>query len=216
MVDFRGARQYALTRLKYELPSTLYYHSLWHTQKEVIAATEQIAARESVGGEALMLMRVAVYFHDVGFVQQRMNHEYVSADIAARILPHFGFGRAHIQLITGMIAATKLPQTPKTHLEEIVADADLDVLGREDFLARNLALRDELAAVGVSTIDTAWYGSQVQFMQQHRYFTAAAREMREAQKQQNIADLIDMLHQQQALNMEETLERASVAFSGQD
>lgn len=212
MVDFQGAQRYALTRLKRELPGTLFYHSVWHTQEEVIRATEQIAEREGVVGEALMLVRVAVYFHDIGFVQQRMNHERVSADIAARILPHFGFGHAHIQLITGMIAATKLPQSPQNHLEEIIADADLDVLGRTDFLARNQALRDELAAAGVATIDIAWYGSQVQFMQQHRYFTATARDMRNTQKQRNIADLLDMLRQQRAINVGRTAECAYAAL----
>ena len=29
--------------------------------------------------------------------------------------------------------ATKIPQTPLTKLEEIICDADLDYLGREDF-----------------------------------------------------------------------------------
>src|SRR5436309_16127441 len=74
------------------------------------------------------------------------DHERASAQIAAAILPNYGYTPAHIQAICGMIMATKLPQAPHTLLEQIVADADLDVLGRPDFVTRNQDLHTELAA----------------------------------------------------------------------
>ena len=89
--------------------------------------------------------------------------------------------------------ATKLPQSPHNVLEEIVADADLDVLGREDFCSRNQALRDELAASGVSTIDLVWYGTQLQFMQAHHYFTPTAHVLRDTQKAENIVAMQDRI-----------------------
>jgi hypothetical protein len=75
----------------------------------------------------------------------------------------------------------------------IRADADLDVLGREDFMARNRALRAELAAYGQTTTDGQWHKSQLEFIQNHCYFTAAARALRDAQKQKNIAALRELI-----------------------
>jgi hypothetical protein len=40
-----------------------------------------------------------------------------------------------------LIMVTRLPQTPNSLLEEIIADADLDSLGRADFQVRYEALR---------------------------------------------------------------------------
>jgi uncharacterized protein len=190
---FEQARHYALERLTNELPTTLYYHSVWHTRDEVASAAEDLAAREGVVGEALLLVRTAVYFHDIGFIVQRINHESVGAAIATQVLPNFGYGQAHVNLIRGMIMATQLPQTPRTLLEAIVADADLDVLGRADFWPRNQALRRELKKHGNTAIDVAWYSSQLRFLQNHRYFTASARVLRDTQKQKNIETLIEGL-----------------------
>lgn len=197
--DFEGARDYALKRLEKELAPTLSYHSLWHTRDEVTIHVERIARQEGLIGEALMLVRTAAYFHDIGFVRQTANHESLSANIAAQVLPSFGYGVAHIQIICGIIMATRVPQRPENRLEEILADADLDVLGRADFRVRNHALRAELAAAGLSTTDRAWYSSQLHFLQSHRYFTAAQREARDAQKQLNMAWLADLVSQSQAV-----------------
>ena len=82
--------------------------------------------------------------------------------------------------------ATQLPQSPRTLLEQIVADADLDVLGREDLATRNQALRDELAASGTQISDEGWLASQLQLLESHHYWTAAARSLRDAGKQRNL------------------------------
>jgi uncharacterized protein len=101
-------------------------------------------------------------------------------------------------MIAGMIMATQLPQSPHDLLEEIMADADLDVLGRDDFFPRHDALRAELAASGEPMTDGQWYGRQLKFIQAHRYWTAAARTLRDARKQENIAAMTRLLAQSQA------------------
>lgn len=191
--DFERAKQYVLERLERELPPTMFYHSVAHTRDDVAAAAERLAALEGVDGEALLLLRTAAFYHDLGHVEQYTNHEAIGARIAAEILPHFGYSAAHIQVVSSIIMATKLPQSPRTLLEEIMADADLDILGRDDFFARNQDLRAERAALGAPTTDEEWYSSQLEFIQTHRYFTAAARTLRDAKKQQNIEEMIKLL-----------------------
>ena len=193
--DFERARQYALERLERDLSPALTYHCLAHTRDDVVPAAERLATLEGVTGESLLLLCTAALYHDIGFVEQRDDHETIGVRIAREVLPRFGYSPAHIEAIGGMILATKLPQSPHTLLEEILADADLDVLGRDDFLIRSRDLQAELAAFGTPMSDEQWFGGQLKFMQAHRYFTVAARTLRDTMKQVNIEALISLLAQ---------------------
>jgi uncharacterized protein len=194
-LDFEAARHYALQRLEHELPPMCVYHSLAHTRDEVVPAAERLASLEGVAGEALLLLRTAAYYHDIGLVRQRANHEAAGVRIAVTKLPHFGYSPAQIQAIGGMIMATRLPQRPRTALEALLADADLDVLGRADFMRRNQALRAEIEAYGAAVDDAQWYNQQLRFIQAHRYWTAAARALRDDQKRANGAALLRLLEE---------------------
>ncbi len=187
------ATQYALQSLEQDLPAYLTYHSFWHTWYGVLPAVERLAMMEGLPENQRLLARTAALYHDIGFVEQSQNHETVSARIAGEILPRFGYTTYQVQSIQSMIMATKLPQSPKTLLEQIVADADLDVLGREDFWARNQALRSELAVSCKPVTDSQWYANQLKFLQSHSYFTASAQKLRNVQKQRNIALLKEHL-----------------------
>jgi len=191
--DFERAKQYALDRLKRELDPALSYHSLAHTRDDVLLAAERLAVIEQVDEESLLLLRTAACYHDIGFVEQRHEHESAGVVIARAALPQFGYQPDQIDAICGMIMATRLPQAPHTPLEAILADADLDSLGRDDFLPRSLALRDELAAFGAAAGEEAWYARQLEFLQTHRFFTPAARALRDAQKRRNIATVSVLL-----------------------
>lgn len=187
--DFVGAERYALARLEHDLPAALVYHSLTHTRDDVVPAVERLAGRAGVVGEALLLLRTAALFHDIGFIEQRAEHEAAGARIAAAVLPSLGFQPGQIATVLGMIMATRLPQSPHTLLEQLLADADLDVLGRDDFLVRNELLRAEFRAYGTVMSDAAWYSGQLSFLSQHRYWTHAAAELRGSGKRANVASL---------------------------
>jgi uncharacterized protein len=191
--DFDAAKQYALGRLERDLSPALCYHSIAHTRDDVALAAERLAAAEGVTGEILLLLRTAAYYHDIGFVERREDHEVVGARMAAEILPRFGYDPAQIVQIIGMIMATRLPQSPQTQAQQILADADLDVLGRDDFLTVNHHLRVELARGGMPASDADWYRVQLRFLRGHRYWTPSARSLRDAQKERNIEALAALL-----------------------
>lgn len=192
-LDVEQACAYALSRLASELSPKLAFHSLTHTRDDVVPATLRLAAQLGIDGEELMLLRTAACYHDLGFIELRDGHEEVSARIASEALPHFGYSPAQVACVVGMIRATKLPQSPKTPLEQVLADADLDSLGRADFFSRNQALRDELAAFDQVMSDALWYRNQLAFLQSHHYWTPAAAALRGPHKQQHIAELIERL-----------------------
>lgn len=95
--DFESARAYALIRLARELPEIVTYHSLQHTRDDVVPAAERLAHAEGVNGEDLLLLRTAAYFHDLGFVVRREGHELAGAEIAAQVLPTFGYTPEQIE-----------------------------------------------------------------------------------------------------------------------
>ncbi len=193
LVDFDGARQHAMERLARELSPLLVYHSLAHTRDDVVPAAERLAALEAVEGEALLLLRTGAYYHDIGYVEQRDDHESVSIRIVRQALPSFGYSPEQIDVVCDLVATTRLPQTPHTLIEKIIADADLDMLGRDDYWTRNEDLRREWTFFGLHVTDEEWYRNQLTFLSQHHYFTRAAHRLRDATKQANIDRLTELL-----------------------
>jgi uncharacterized protein len=197
--NLQQARLYAVQRLERELPSALTYHCLAHTLEGVVPAVERLAALEGVNGENLPLLRTAAYYHDLGFVERSDGHEAISARLAAEVLPRFGYSAAQIDVIRGIILATRYPFEPHDHFESIMVDADLDVLGRNDFWLRNHALRVEREALaGQRSTDEEWFGSQLAFMHAHHYFTAGAQSLRQAHKQRHMDEMAGLLDRARA------------------
>lgn len=193
--NFEQAIRYAEDRLEHELSPQLLYHGIAHTRAEVVPAVETLAVMEGIGGTSFYLLLTAAWFHDLGFVEQPLYHELISARIAVQVLPSFAYNEEEIEIVRWAILATALPQAPNNLLEEILVDADLDVLGRTDFMQRNGDLRHELALLGKEFTDEQWYTSQLNFIEGHTYFTASAHSLRDAQKLLNIAELKHTLEQ---------------------
>jgi uncharacterized protein len=193
-MQFEQAKSYAVERLTQELSPSLVYHSLQHTCDDVVPAVELLASRHCVVGDDLIMLSTAAWFHDLGFIEQRNGHEAVGARIAAEILPDYDYGPAEIDQIQGIIMATEVPQKPRGLLEEIMADADLDLLGRDDFLKRNNDLRLELSFFGENYTDLEWFTGQLNFVSSHTYFTSAAQAVRSEHKALNLKNLQGLLN----------------------
>jgi uncharacterized protein len=193
MPHYEQAKEYAENRLARELSPKLVYHGLIHTRDEVVPAVERLAGMEGIRGKQLNLLRTAAWFHDLGYVESAVYHELIGARIAVAVLPSFGYGPDDVELVRWAILATALPQSPGSLLEEILTDADLDVLGRDDFMKRNRDLRQELAFLGKQYTDEQWFRQQLRFLEGHQYFTAAARHFRNKQKLENLNELKKIL-----------------------
>ena len=187
--DYGGALAYARDCLENDLPPLLVYHTAAHTLDEVLPAALRLARLSGLDKAQTQLLAVAAAFHDTGYTRQTYAHEQASVEIVTSQLPAFGFERQHLDAICAMIMATHLPQSAHTLAEQILADADLDVLGRDDYWERNDALRLEMANLGQPMSDREWYRFQLTFVESHRYFTAAARRMRAEKKREHVAEL---------------------------
>ncbi len=195
MPDFKKAREYAMERLRTELSPKLKYHCMGHTKNEVVPAADRLSRSENVTEEDRLLLLTAAYFHDLGFIRQRQDHEMVSIELAEQALPGFGYSEDQVAVIRGIIQVTHLPQSPNTLLERIMADADMDDLGNEHFWKRSRDLRRELENYGTSATDEEWYTEQLVLMKSHHYFTESEKALRESTKQQHILEVERLLEQ---------------------
>ena len=95
----------------------------------------------------------------------------------------------NIAQIKELIFVTQIPHKPKNKLEEIICDADLDYLGRDDFHEIADKLRRELREHGKINSDRQWDEMQVAFLNMHTYFTPTAIASRQAKKMQNLEEV---------------------------
>lgn len=185
-MEFEKVKKFILAKLRKELPRSLTYHSLGHI-KDVYKAAQKLAKLEGVKDEELTLLLTAVLFHDSGFLIQQREHERVGCEIARKHLPEYGYSETQIETICGMIMATRIPQTPHNKLEQIICDADLDYLGRDDFFTIGNTLYDELCMYGLIQTENDWNKLQVTFLEGHHYFTDSAIKLRKGKKDEHLA-----------------------------
>lgn len=188
-MNYEKARQFILEKLEKELPQNLHYHSIHHTI-DVCDAVERIGLLENISSEEIILVKTAALYHDSGFIYQYLKNEPVGVEIARKSLPEFNYSDQEIDLISEIIMATQIPQTSKNLLEEIMCDADLDYLGRDDFHPIADSLKQELMEHQMVKSDKHWDEIQISFLTQHKYFTKTANRLRNNKKQDNLNEVI--------------------------
>ena len=178
---------FILSKLKSDLPSNLFYHGLHHTI-DVFNAALQIGEQEMLDELDSLLLKTAALFHDSGFMIQNKGHELIGCEMARNSLPDFGYSENEIEIICGMIMATKVPQSPKCKLEEIICDADLDYLGRDDYDVISNDLYQEINQDGKIN-KKQWLKLQIDFLENHRYFTQTSIKNRNKNKAIRLIEL---------------------------
>ena len=181
-IKFEQIRDKIITILERQINGTLSYHNVGHT-REVLANVERIAIEEGIKDErTLLLMKLAALFHDTGFIYVYKDHEEKSLEFAKSELKEYNFSKEEMEIIGGMIMATKIPQNPKNHMEQIICDADLDYLGRDDFDLISNNLKKEVLLFGIAQTEAEWEERQINFIESHRYFTESSRQGRDPKK----------------------------------
>ncbi|HKJ06751.1 MAG TPA: HD domain-containing protein [Flavobacteriaceae bacterium] len=177
---------YVQSLLLKALPKHFVYHNYTHAQN-VVNATQLIANEENISEEELNLVLISAWFHDTGFIKSIENHEAESIKIAENFLLNTNVKKETIQQIAHIILATKMPQTPKNKLEQIMCDADLYHLGTDSFNVKSNILRKEWELTNVITFtEEEWLKNNVLFLKNHSFFTNYAKHNLALKKQQNL------------------------------
>jgi len=187
-MQFDKAYTFLIEKLENELPSYLHYHNAQHT-KDVLAATEAIAASEGISGDDLTIVKTAALFHDSGFLETYSDHEEISCDMARKWLPQFGYNKIEIEEICQLILATKIPQHPEKKLAEVLCDADLYYLGTNRYFVNADKLYKELHEAGFVKNREEWRNEEIKFVEAHHYFTKTAQKKLDGTLKQTLSQL---------------------------
>ncbi len=186
--DYQAAENAVKSKLEKELPMSLTYHGIHHTL-DVLEAGIAIAITEKLSKKEIQLLRLAIWLHDAGFTNTYKGHEEEGCRIAKKILPKFNIPEEEIEVVIGLIRATKIPQTPDTRLERIICDADLDYLGRKDVYDIADTLYSEIKKHIGPLKAEHWNELQISFLEAHDYFTAYSKKHRAPAKMKYLKSL---------------------------
>ncbi|MGQ1889576.1 adenylate/guanylate cyclase domain-containing protein [Thermophagus sp. OGC60D27] len=191
-IRFADVEEAVLNRLENELSKDLSYHNMKHTI-DVVTQVEIIGRGEGINDEEMLLIKTAALFHDLGFLISYKNHEDFSIELAEEILQMYGYSEDQIEEIKGLINVTRKDAKPRNHLEAILKDADLDYLGRPDFIPVSQNLYEEIQKFNGKMTLKEWNKRQINFITHHKYYTKTARNLRQVNKEQQLKALKELL-----------------------
>jgi uncharacterized protein len=192
-MNIDAAKSFALDYLINFVGPEFHYHNLAHTL-DVFQAVSMLAIAENINQKDMVLLQTAALYHDLGIHTKYYDQEEESIRIIQEHLPDFEFTSSEIKIICNLVADTNLPSKPRSKMSELLCDADLDYLGREDFFEISANLRKEWEEWGFKrSFDKEWYLFQLDFMENHHYYSATAIRTRNEGKQNNIEKLSEIL-----------------------
>jgi predicted metal-dependent HD superfamily phosphohydrolase len=168
---------------------TFIYHNLEHTEN-VVRAASQIANHYQLSEKDFFIVTTAAWFHDAGYFSDFKNHEAKGGEMATVFLRNNFIDEETVQAVVNCILATRVPQSPKNRLEEIVCDADLFHLGTDIFSEKNKLMRKETEAKkGVKISKEEWRKGTILLFEMHHYFTDYCQLLLNDKKQENLEKL---------------------------
>lgn len=182
-------KQYVTAFFQSHANEKLVYHNLAHTESVVNAAIE-IANHYRLSDQDYFVVVAAAWFHDIGYFVKAQQHEEKGVEEATSYLRRKGVEESVILTVAACIMATRLPQTPQTLLENIVADADLFHLGTSKFSENNKLLRKEYEAVhNLEISKDEWRNKTIRLLETHQYHTDYCRLLLNDTKAKNLEKL---------------------------
>jgi predicted metal-dependent HD superfamily phosphohydrolase len=169
------AEQFVTHILEKELPPDFTYHNLEHTAI-VVEGAMAIGKGENLGAEEMDILLIAAWFHDTGYVHTTVDHEVESVRIATTFLKQASAGDELIAGVTACILATKTDTLPKEKLHQVIRDADMFHLSKENYNDFAINLRKEWSSIhNKHYTDLEWNHLNLDFLTRHEFYTDYAR-----------------------------------------
>ncbi|SFU64196.1 Predicted metal-dependent phosphohydrolase, HD superfamily [Pustulibacterium marinum] len=162
------------------------FHNIMHT-RAVVSHVRGLGRSLELEAKLMEELIIAAWFHDIGYVISPENHEQESVRIAHEFLISENYPADSIANIESCIMATQMPQRPNSLMAMILCDADLYHLGGTDYFFWQMLLRQEWKQVWNKEYDDVqWHTLNLNFLQDHAYFTEFGKNYLELSKQENI------------------------------
>ncbi|HPC10397.1 MAG TPA: HD domain-containing protein [archaeon] len=142
------------------------YHNYSHLL-DVFDIVTKLGKKQKLSEHDVFLLQTAALLHDIVYVKGREDNEEKSVEFTKSFLPGLGYSKKDIDSVCDLISVTNLKMEPKTKLEQIIRDADIDNLRRKDFFEKTECLRKEQ---GVDKNE--WYSSYaLDFLRNIKFYT---------------------------------------------
>jgi len=183
------AKKY-ISKLLFPLKEKWYeYHNLDHTLS-VYKRASYLSIQEWLDEDLQEIIQLAALFHDTWFIKQYDNNEPIWAKIAEKWLKEQWYPQDKIDIIKQVILATILNSPTNNKLEQIIKDADMDNLWRDDFFQLGEALRNELKNIKwLKFTDKERYSRTASYIQIFNFFTNTQKKERNKKLKENKEEL---------------------------
>lgn len=173
---------------------TFVYHNLDHT-KMVVKAVVQIAGHYRLDEQETMVVQIAAWFHDTGYLFGFFDdHEEKSAELAVSFLEDEKADPVLIKKVRECILGTKIFCRPPSLIAKIVADADLFHLGTPDFPETNKRVLKEMERCSGKKFSTEeWLRGALEMLEKYEFHTDYCQNFLKEGKQRNIKYLREWL-----------------------
>ncbi|MEM9856027.1 MAG: Pycsar system effector family protein [Bacteroidota bacterium] len=164
----------------------LLFHNYRHV-KDVADMVTELGMEAKIKTSDLEALELAAWFHDVGYIEGRVDHEARSAKIASEFLRKHDYSPEGIKLVNRLIKSTDVKVEPQGQLEEILHDADLYHLGKKRFFRRGELLRAEIETTeNKNFTELDWERKQYNFLINHPFLTVEAQKLLGRRRIKNI------------------------------
>ena len=162
-----------------------YYHNIEHT-RHVLNTVTQLAKMEDCTEHDTLLLQLAAWFHDTGYVVSDEGHEMESVKIAHQFMTNAGLSVADLSTVERLILVTKMEELPTSLLENIMKDADCAHVASDDFFEISEQLRLELKYKNEQNIsELEWLLKNKSFIASHKFYTRFAQVKLQPKKEMN-------------------------------
>ena len=185
----RETAEYVERYMQENFADTILFHNYKHTVK-VVRACDLISMESDLSKHDRHLVHLAAWFTSIGCKDGPGKHEEQSAKYARHFFEAKGLNKDDVQEIEEGILATMAPQHPHTATARILCDAVLYHMSDNNYFDELKLLRREWElAKGVTYSDEEWFQLNIDFLDNHFYFTPFARKNFEKEKRSNLAKL---------------------------
>ncbi|MDC3388057.1 DUF5706 domain-containing protein [Flavobacteriaceae bacterium] len=202
----KDIKEYVFLLFQNNLPTNVIYHNFSHTLRVVKKIKELIKGEEVLESEALLL-EIAAWFHDSGFINGSTKHEENGVLLANNFLKN-KLSEKQIIIVKRLILSTKIEHKPTDHLERIIRDADCSHLASTKFNQISSLLREELRLTHNNDYsDLDWEKENISFLTRHQFFTNYAIENWQENKQNNLLSLFNSVKKLEKQTKQEKIKK---------
>ena len=185
----RETGQYVEHFMEENFTDKILFHNYRHTAK-VVRVCDMISMESNLSKHDRGIVHLAAWFSNIGYKEDPIHHESHGASHAKSFFEAKGLDKEDIDEIQQCILSTCDPQHPHSITSRILCDAVLFHLSDITYFEELDLLRKEWENTrNERHTDNDWIQLNIEFLQNHFYFTPFARKNFEKEKRANLLKL---------------------------